>query len=689
MADLLQRRHWLCLTLVVVALHTLALLTFGATFWVDSAIYASLGDCLFSPEKMRAFYDATGRLMYSHISPGEPALWAFARLFPVNAQWPVLALTQHALAAAATIFAFGNLQRLLPGIWNLACAALLSIFPLYQSLHNALLTESASSSLLLVGLTVIIRVAHNRKPSGRDWLILLTTIFIGTLFRGYLGALLAGAASVVLLWRTDLKRWPAWLALLSVSGAAIAFYPVYRWAFTGQLFSPGLGTNRLVLAAWANPQPSPALLEKIAAMGWPGDPAAIFTKGFNYEKARNAGITWQKEGVSFEEIVRRISLMSSAVMTDRPGAILIQARCALAASGMISLAYAGTSVEPVYQHFTLAEERRHQRWFYSWLSWLEQTSYRESGKQFFINQTTLVTGAARTQRDLWAALEPHLSETGTALRDPIQIGRLPLDFWALLGWLAIALCCWRRPLLGLVLAAPIAGNFLVMGATPLGSARYCYPILPLYFVACSVSCALMLGRANFTPKDPDWLRRLRCRRAKKVVVGAGNTTFHGWFETDRETLDLLKREDFLRYWKPSTRHAFLAEHVWEHLSAEDAAIAVRNVFEFLRPGGRLRIAVPDGHNPDPQYHEHVRPGGSGPGADDHKMLWTLESLSALLSTAGFRVVQLEYWDANGKFHANEWSSADGHILRSKKYDPRNQDGRLQYTSLIVDGIKPA
>lgn len=39
--------------------------------------------------------------------------------------------------------------------------------------------------------------------------------------------------------------------------------------------------------------------------------------------------------------------------------------------------------------------------------------------------------------------------------------------------------------------------------------------------------------------------------------------------------------------------AFLAEHVWEHLSLEDAHRATRNCYRFLRPGGRLRLAVPD------------------------------------------------------------------------------------------------
>ena len=174
----------------------------------------------------------------------------------------------------------------------------------------------------------------------------------------------------------------------------------------------------------------------------------------------------------------------------------------------------------------------------------------------------------------------------------------------------------------------------------------------------------------------------------RPVVGAGRTSFPGWFATDRATLDLLEREDFTRHWAPGTRTAFLAEHVWEHLSEEQGKQAAANCFEFLRHGGRLRIAVPDGLNPDPEYREHVSPGGSGPGADDHKMLYTAATLKALLAGVGFTCALLEYWDEAGHFHATEWDANQGHIMRSRRFDPRNQDGSLRYTSLIVDAIKP-
>ena len=62
----------------------------------------------------------------------------------------------------------------------------------------------------------------------------------------------------------------------------------------------------------------------------------------------------------------------------------------------------------------------------------------------------------------------------------------------------------------------------------------------------------------------------------------------------------------------------MAEHVWEHLSEADARAANRLCFRYLKPGGVLRLAVPDGLHPDPGYIDEVRPGGTGAGVDDQE-----------------------------------------------------------------------
>ena len=174
----------------------------------------------------------------------------------------------------------------------------------------------------------------------------------------------------------------------------------------------------------------------------------------------------------------------------------------------------------------------------------------------------------------------------------------------------------------------------------------------------------------------------------RIVVGSGGSGQPGWIMTDREFLDLLCPRDWQAFFEENSISAILAEHVWEHLTLAEGLAAAVTCHNYLKPGGRLRIAVPDGFHPNPDYIELVRVGGSGVGAVDHKVLYNHDTLASLLKRAGFEVKPLEYFDAAGNFRATDWSPADGLVRRSQRFDPRNHDGRLRYTSLIVDARKP-
>jgi predicted SAM-dependent methyltransferase len=175
----------------------------------------------------------------------------------------------------------------------------------------------------------------------------------------------------------------------------------------------------------------------------------------------------------------------------------------------------------------------------------------------------------------------------------------------------------------------------------------------------------------------------------RLVVGAGRTDYEGWISTNIDSLNLLDRGDWASLVGEVRLDRVLAEHVWEHLSPSDGITALRNVADHLKPGGRVRIAVPDGRHPDDDYLAHVKPGGIGPGADDHKILYTVEILEAAMREAGLVPERLEHWDAAGEFHAKDWDPVDGKVVRSLRYDSRNAEGVLKYTSLIIDGVKPS
>jgi predicted SAM-dependent methyltransferase len=215
-------------------------------------------------------------------------------------------------------------------------------------------------------------------------------------------------------------------------------------------------------------------------------------------------------------------------------------------------------------------------------------------------------------------------------------------------------------------------------------------------------------RAYYRRFGREWLRRQLARAPeKRIVIGAWSRYDPGWIPTQREFLSLTRPTDWSQCLEPASVDALLAEHVWEHITEAEGQAAARLCYLYLRPGGYLRLAVPDGLHPDPRYVELVRAGdGSGAlaggpdgNAANHKALYSYRSLKAQLEAAGFRVTLYEYFDEEGVFHYREWARAQGTIWRSKRFDPRNRQGPLAsvypgtidyylgYSSIVLDAVK--
>jgi predicted SAM-dependent methyltransferase len=170
----------------------------------------------------------------------------------------------------------------------------------------------------------------------------------------------------------------------------------------------------------------------------------------------------------------------------------------------------------------------------------------------------------------------------------------------------------------------------------------------------------------------------------KLIIGAGRTRYDGWLYSDQPFLNALKPEHWSRYFQPHMIDRVLMEHVVEHWTTDQFRLFLRIVRPFLKADGFIRIAIPDGNHPDPAYIEWVRPGGNGVQADDHKVLYTCQSMTQLLAQEGYCFRLLEYFDERGQFHQQWWEREDGFIRRSAAHDHRNRVTPLAYTSLIVD-----
>lgn len=176
----------------------------------------------------------------------------------------------------------------------------------------------------------------------------------------------------------------------------------------------------------------------------------------------------------------------------------------------------------------------------------------------------------------------------------------------------------------------------------------------------------------------------------KIIIGAGKTKFNGWISLQERELDLLNRNDFEQLFSKEKPTAFLAEHVWEHMTLEEGIIAAKNCYDYLVCGGYIRIAVPDGYFRNEWYQNMVKVGGNGAPdhpAASHKIVYNYKTLSFVFESVGFKVELLEYCDENGDFFYKYWNEEDGKIGRSLRFDTRNSPDSLGMVSIILDAKK--
>lgn len=176
----------------------------------------------------------------------------------------------------------------------------------------------------------------------------------------------------------------------------------------------------------------------------------------------------------------------------------------------------------------------------------------------------------------------------------------------------------------------------------------------------------------------------------KIIIGAGATSYDGWISTQESELNLLDRRDFERMFSTKKPTAFLAEHVWEHMTLEQGIAAAKNCYDFLADGGYIRAAVPDRNFRNEWYQNMVKVGGNGDPnhpAFTHKIVYDYKLFREVFESAGFVVDLLEYCDDNGDFHYKYWNESDGMIGRSLRFDTRNSLEKLGMVSIIIDAKK--
>lgn len=177
-----------------------------------------------------------------------------------------------------------------------------------------------------------------------------------------------------------------------------------------------------------------------------------------------------------------------------------------------------------------------------------------------------------------------------------------------------------------------------------------------------------------------------------LILGAALTRQKGWFSTNEGWLDISKQKDWVRLFKGKKRvRRVVAEHVFEHLTLDEMRNALKLIYEHLVYGGSLRIAVPDGNNPNDEYRKFCGINGLGADAKDHKQFITYELLSKELSKLGFEFILIEGYLKNKKLISKQFNNELGNIIRTRNNNIDNNKKGWDFvdsnTSLILDCFK--
>ena len=183
-------------------------------------------------------------------------------------------------------------------------------------------------------------------------------------------------------------------------------------------------------------------------------------------------------------------------------------------------------------------------------------------------------------------------------------------------------------------------------------------------------------------------RQIESHDRIRLAIGSETHCSEDWIPAESDQIDLANAASWSSFFQKSSVDAILAEHVWEHLSEHDGKIAARNCFQFLQPGGYLRVAVPDGFHPSQPRQALGRLGGSEIGTVGCGTLYNYRSFANAFLAVGFQVQLIEFFDQEGVFHSNHWDVSKGLVKRSLLFDERNTAQPFAYTSLVLDAIKP-
>lgn len=155
---------------------------------------------------------------------------------------------------------------------------------------------------------------------------------------------------------------------------------------------------------------------------------------------------------------------------------------------------------------------------------------------------------------------------------------------------------------------------------------------------------------------------------KKLNIGCGNRIIDGWINIDIFFDNLMVIKDDvskLKTIEDGSVDIIYASHVLEHFGRHETEEILKTWHHKLKPGGLLRIAVPDFEAVCKRYVSHGNiqellgflNGGQRNQYDYHKVNFDFFKIQTHLINVGFRNVRRYDWNLTEHSHVDDYSQS--------------------------------
>lgn len=178
----------------------------------------------------------------------------------------------------------------------------------------------------------------------------------------------------------------------------------------------------------------------------------------------------------------------------------------------------------------------------------------------------------------------------------------------------------------------------------------------------------------------------------RLHIGCGLRFIPGFIHVDAKPydhVDMVCQAGNLEWISSNTVEMVYSSHVLEHFGRHEVLPVLIEWARVLKPGGLLRLSVPNFAACAELYHERkltagideimgLVVGGQKDEFDFHKMIFDLKSLESLLYKAGFTSIKEWDWRETVHSHIDDYSQA---------YIPHLNKSSGKLMSLNIEAVK--